>query len=162
YGVGGVGLLFLAAPLWVLSGEARDIPTLIFLVGALVTPAVLGVATVAPDTSSGGTSFLARLPIGPRRVLPAKLLAPLASLLGAICWLRVVHVAPGVALGPIVRAGSFGDGVADEVRQSMMRTALPAQWCGLGVGCLASVIAHKTMPAVLLAPTLASLGSLAL
>lgn len=92
--------------------------------------AVLGVAAVAPDTAAGGTAFLLRLPARPVGVAATKLLA-------AALWLL-----PALAAALARDARDLGVGLP----------CLSA--AGFGAGALASVVAHRVMPAVLLAPLL--------
>ncbi|MCO5171230.1 MAG: PQQ-like beta-propeller repeat protein [Planctomycetes bacterium] len=92
--------------------------------------AVLGVAAVAPDTAAGGTAFLLRLPARPVQVAAVKLLV-------AALWVLPALVA---ALARDPRGVGVG---------------IPCLFAaGLGAGALASVVAHRVMPAVLLAPML--------
>lgn len=92
--------------------------------------AVIGVAAVAPDTAAGGTAFLLRLPARPVGVAATKLLA-------AALWLL-----PALAAALARDARDLGVGLP----------CLSA--AGFGAGALASVVAHRVMPAVLLAPLL--------
>jgi hypothetical protein len=136
YGLGTAGLILSCIPLERLGRDDLAWPS--FLLWALVGPAILGVATVAPDSSSGGAAFLVRLPLSPGRVLLGKHLAALswfAVVLGAtlasFCWLVPARERPTI--------GSFLFGL---------------QASALGIGCLASAISPRVLPAVLLAPNL--------
>jgi hypothetical protein len=98
----------------------------------LLVPALLGVATVAPDTGAGGTAFLSRLPLRPAQVIVGK----------ALCgWLLAL-----VAVAPFLVASAIYDGV------DLILGLLPA-W-GFAAGLLASVVAHRVMAALLVAPVL--------
>jgi hypothetical protein len=94
----------------------------------LLGVALLGVATVAPDTSSGAIAFLARMPVARGRVLAAKLGA-------AAVWALVVAVVPELAF----------EGRLDEVQiASMLAFAFAA-------GCLASTMMARTLQAAIVA-----------
>lgn len=100
-------------------------------------PALLGITAVAPDTSSGATAFLARMPIGQTRVLAIKVLA-------ALCWLAFGGLIAALAMHGIGRGFRDGAGLV-----------LAFQVFAFGSGLLASVATYRTMPAILLTPALA-------
>jgi hypothetical protein len=101
-------------------------------IAVLLAASVLGVATVAPDTSGGGVAFFARLPIDKRRLYASKLLA------GGV----FVLLALAIAFPLSSRIG---------------RTS-PMVPLAYGGGVLASVVAHSVTPALLLGPAFALFG----
>jgi hypothetical protein len=98
---------------------------------------MLGVATVVPDTSSGGIAFLARLPLGHARALATKV--GVAAALATVVFLLQL----GLAL--LATPSSFRREFPPEGAAAVAAFAFAA-------GVLASVVAQKTMPAVLVAP----------
>src|SRR5690606_12152332 len=134
YGAGGPAL-GLALLLFEVTASAQHLPD-----GSLPTQlalgvsALLGVALVAPDTSSGAAAFLARQPLGPGRLLGTRLLA-------ASCWLAVGSLAIA-ATWALLGLPSVDTGV------------VPYVPLGFGLGALASTVAHRTLPALLLTPAL--------
>lgn len=134
YGAGGPAL-GLALLLYQVFASApylphRSLPVQV----ALGVSALLGVALVAPDTSSGATAFLARQPLAPSRLLGLRLLA-------ASCWL---------AAGTLAIAATWWLlGVPPADPDFMAYVPL-----GFGLGALASSVVHRTLPALLLTPAL--------
>ena len=124
-----------------------DLGAQLFWAGLIGGPPILGVATVVPDTANGGTSFFARLPITPGRVLATKLAA-------AGAWLSLAIV-----------MAVFGVGILDATGALKLKDSLPmfqvagamilGQGCAFSAGALASVTASRVMPAILLTPGLA-------
>ena len=139
YGLGAAGLIL--SSLFLFGGDApSDWAIPLFLLGSFLGPAVLGVASVAPDSSSGGAAFLVRLPLSPAQVLRRKLVAALAwTLLVSGATLTVF------ALTPELQRGAGLERLVDLLR---------AQVLALGIGCAASVLTPRVLPAVLLAPSL--------
>lgn len=141
YGLGSAALILAAFPAsWAGGARAEALAC-----AALLGPAVLGVATVAPDSSSGGGAFLARLPLAPWRVLLAKLGA-------ALTWTGALHLIARAVVGSLWEPDLDGAGTALTL----------GQLCAFGVGCLASMVAPRVMPAILLAPSLAVVSLLVL
>lgn len=139
YGLGAAGLIL--SSLFLFGGDApSDWAIPLFLLGSFLGPAVLGVASVAPDSSSGGAAFLVRLPLSPAQVLRRKLVA-------AMAWTLLVSGATLTvfALTPELQRGAGLERLADLLR---------AQVLALGIGCAASVLTPRVLPAVLLAPSL--------
>lgn len=130
-----------------------DLAVLQVLLGAFLGAALLGVATLAPDTASGGAAFLSRLPLAPWRVLLAKLQA-------ALVWAAALHLAARAtaSLGtpwlfaPLSAKENFGVG----------SFLVLGQLAALGLGGLASAVAPRVLPALLLAPCLATASALVL
>jgi len=113
-------------------------------VGLVALPALLAVAAVAPDTSGGGVAFLSRLPVPARRVFAAKLLA-------AVGWAVVCLLGLGGISLTTAAAMDATEADPSEVLAALAGVGL----FGLGIGLVASVTAHRTLPALLLAPCLA-------
>ena len=128
-----LGLLVLALLGEVLGRDGAPAPWAALLTppaGAVLAALVLGVATVAPDSSSGALRFYERLPLSRSRLLGAKLAAGSAWLAGlSAAWLLL-----------------FRDDAS-----SGWSLLLP----GFACGALASVIVRQVTPALLLAPLLA-------
>lgn len=141
YGLGASGLVLTALMLFARPEGSSDLAFLTFLGGALLGPAILGVASVAPDSSSGGAAFLVRLPISAGAVLRHKLTA-------AAAWTLAIGVAVTVvyALTPRLHDGPAG--------AEALVGLLSAQVLTLGIGCAASVLTPRVLPAILLAPSL--------
>jgi len=131
FGAGGAllaGALGASAALEPSTGAAAAF----WLVALVALPLVLGVALVAPDTASGATAFLARLPVTPGRTFAAKLAAGVAWLLptAGLAW------ALRGAVGPVADSGA-------------MPFLLPVAF---GAGAVASVAAHRVAGALAAAP----------
>lgn len=128
FGLGGAVLvLFLMG--WVALDETPATAGLFWLASQILTPLVIGVALVAPDTASGGTAFLARLPISPGRAIAGKVLVGAAWAL------------PAVGLG-----WTFGPALASSGTTEFMAPV------AFGAGVVASVAAHRVATALLAAP----------
>lgn len=139
YGLGAAGLLGVALVSFT-RPEAQDLAFLTFLAGALLGPGVVGVASVAPDSSSGGAAFLVRLPIPAPVVLRHKLAASAVWTLAIGAAVIAVY-----ALTPRLHDGLSGP--------ENLLGLLGAQLLSLGIGCAASVLTPRVLPAVLLAPS---------
>jgi hypothetical protein len=114
--------------------------TLVFV--CILVPGVLAVGTVAPDTATGGTAFLARLPLSGGRVLSTKILAAtiLALVSGGLAFLAFGLVGPPME--------------ADQRTAWVALTATALAGFSGAVALLASVVAPKTMHAILAAPAI--------
>jgi hypothetical protein len=122
--------------------------------GILLLPAVLGVATVAPDTSSGGLAFLARLPLSPARALLVKAGAAITW------WLPTILLVALAVMGALfVPTGMTPLGEAPGFLWLVTNMTLYATFA-FGAGLLASVVAARSLPAVLVTPSLAITGLL--
>lgn len=128
------GLLLLCCALLALDLKGmRPSGVNLSVVALLLAPALLGVAAVAPDTSAGGTAFLLRLPVRPAQVIVAK----------ALCagLLTLVSISPFL-IGLLL--------YKDDDRGKFYVISL----FGFAAGLLASVVAHRVMTALLVAPVL--------
>lgn len=152
---GAIGLvLVLAAPLLLRVHPLLGL--LALQAGTFLAPGVLGIATLAPDTASGATAFFTRLPIAPWRWVAVKLVA-------AGGWTLLIHLADRLALAWLASPGLLERAsITPGFVASFAPFVAPAQACGLGLGCLASAVVPRTMPAILLAPSLAVSGLLVL
>jgi hypothetical protein len=108
----------------------------VLVLSLMAIPAVLAVGTIAPDTGSGGIAFLSRLPLSPARTILPKAFAAFAW--SAFVWGTILFAWSGLLDTP---GGLW--------REAGIAAFLFAS------GLLASVIARRTMAAVLLAPMIA-------
>jgi hypothetical protein len=127
----GLGLTALAVQL-IFWARARSFSADLSALSILAIPCFLGAASIAPDTSSGATAFLARLPIAGSRVLPVKVAA-------AALW-----TALGIALTVPLMTDHEQPWVLVQIA-----------FFTFAAGVFASVLVSKTLPALLLAPLLA-------
>lgn len=140
-----LGFLVVAFGSWVVPGFLlpRDLDLRsAFTVALALGAGVLAVATVAPDRGSGGVAFLARLPLSPGRALAVKAGSALLLLAGEAAVL-LVGLAIGLAL----------EDRPDEHPVFFRASAI--SWSVayvFGASLLASVLAPRTMPALLAAP----------
>jgi hypothetical protein len=138
----GLGLLvgYLVLGNWILLSQTHSSASEGVFLLLLAIPALLGIATVAPDTSSGGTAFLARLPLSTTRVFLIKVAAASAWLvvsagLSTFHWLVASGERPGADWLAVV----LGGGLALAFTSALV----------------ASVVARTTLHAVMAAPMVA-------